>query len=175
MDLARQRLVSRLAAYSDYHRDTRNRRLHRFGIPLIVFSALLALSVVPFPPAASGVSAAMVAALGLVLYYVRLDPVLAIATAAALILMIVLASMMSAHLATDMVLGIAGALFVTGWILQLAGHLYEGRRPALVDDLALMFVAPLYLAAEAAFGLGWRPDLQQEIQRRLGPGAGSTA
>jgi len=175
MDPARQRLVSRLAAYSDYHRDPRNRKLHWVGIPLIVFSALLALSLVSIHPAAPGVSAAVVAALGLVLYYVRLDPVLAIVTAAAMILMTVLASMMSANLATATLLGIAGALFVAGWILQLAGHVFEGRRPALVDDLALMFVAPLYLAAEATFGLGWRGDLQREIQRRLGPAAGKTA
>ena len=59
-----------------------------------------------------------------------------------------------------------GVLFVGGWILQLVGHVYEGRRPALADNLFQIFVAPIFLAAEAFFALGYKPGLQEAVQRR---------
>src|ERR1041385_7626144 len=36
-----------------------------------------------------------------------------------------------------------GILFVGGWILQLVGHVFEGRKPALADNLFQIFIAPL--------------------------------
>jgi len=57
-------------------------------------------------------------------------------------------------------------LFVAGWALQLRGHVYEGRKPALVDKLFQVFVAPIFLAAEVFFALGYKPALHEEVQRR---------
>jgi len=57
-------------------------------------------------------------------------------------------------------------LFVGGWALQLWGHVYEGRKPALVDNLFQIFVAPIFLAAEVFFALGYKPGLHEAVQRR---------
>jgi uncharacterized membrane protein YGL010W len=57
-------------------------------------------------------------------------------------------------------------LFVGGWALQLWGHVYEGRKPALVDNLFQVFVAPIFLAAEVFFALGYKPGLHEAVQRR---------
>ena len=57
-------------------------------------------------------------------------------------------------------------LFVGGWILQLVGHVFEGRKPALADNLFQIFVAPIFLAAEVFFALGYKPQLHQRVQRR---------
>jgi len=57
-------------------------------------------------------------------------------------------------------------LFVAGWALQLWGHVYEGRKPALVDNLFQIFVAPIFLAAEVFFALGYKPRLHEAVQRR---------
>jgi len=57
-------------------------------------------------------------------------------------------------------------LFIGGWILQLVGHVYEGRRPALTDNLFQIFVAPIFLVAEAFFALGYKPRLREAVQRR---------
>ena len=57
-------------------------------------------------------------------------------------------------------------LFLGGWILQLAGHVFEGRRPALADNRFQIFVAPIFLAAEVFFALGYKPRLKEEVQRR---------
>jgi uncharacterized membrane protein YGL010W len=57
-------------------------------------------------------------------------------------------------------------LFVGGWALQLWGHVYEGRKPALVDNLFQIFVAPIFLAAEVFFALGYKPALHAAVQKR---------
>jgi uncharacterized membrane protein YGL010W len=57
-------------------------------------------------------------------------------------------------------------LFVGGWILQLVGHVFEGRKPALADNLFQIFVAPLFLAAEVFFALGYKPRLHAAMQER---------
>jgi uncharacterized membrane protein YGL010W len=57
-------------------------------------------------------------------------------------------------------------LFVGGWILQLVGHVFEGRKPALADNLFQIFVAPIFLTAEAFFALGYKPELHAAVQKR---------
>ena len=56
--------------------------------------------------------------------------------------------------------------FIGGWILQLVGHVFEGRKPALADNLFQIFVAPIFLAAEVFFALGYKPGLHETVQRR---------
>jgi uncharacterized membrane protein YGL010W len=51
--------------------------------------------------------------------------------------------------------------FVLGWIIQLVGHVFEGRRPALVDNIFQVFNAPLFITVEALNMLGFRRDLAE--------------
>ena len=54
--------------------------------------------------------------------------------------------------------------FILGWILQLVGHLIEGKRPALLDNFWQALIAPLFLTAEVFFMSGrMAKDLQHEI------------
>jgi uncharacterized membrane protein YGL010W len=57
-------------------------------------------------------------------------------------------------------------LFVGGWILQLVGHVFEGRKPALAANLFQIFVAPIFLAAEVFFALGYKPRLHAAMLER---------
>ena len=58
-------------------------------------------------------------------------------------------------------------LFIGGWIFQLVGHVFEGRRPALVDNLfQSIFIAPIFLCAELFFALGYKPQLHTAVQQR---------
>jgi uncharacterized membrane protein YGL010W len=66
---------------------------------------------------------------------------------------------------------VAASVFVFGWALQFFGHYLEGNRPALLTNLFQILVAPIYLTAELSFGLGWRPGLQAQIERRPEPPA----
>ena len=60
-------------------------------------------------------------------------------------------------------------LFVVGWAIQFVGHVYEGRKPAFVDDLVGLVIGPLFVVAEAVFALGLRRDLHAAIEQRAGP------
>jgi uncharacterized membrane protein YGL010W len=95
-------------------------------------------------------------------YYFVLDLSLALAMLAVIGLLIWMAETIAARGPAQ---GWAwfGALFVGGWILQLAGHAFEGRKPALVDNLFQIFVAPIFLAAEVFFALGWRTELREKV------------
>ncbi len=56
-------------------------------------------------------------------------------------------------------------LFVGGWALQLWGHVYEGRRPALLSNLFQALIGPMFLVAEMFFALGLRRDLKDRVEQ----------
>ena len=37
-------------------------------------------------------------------------------------------------------------LFVGGWILQLVGHVFEGKKPSFLSNPAFLVVGPVYFA-----------------------------
>lgn len=50
-------------------------------------------------------------------------------------------------------------LHVAGWILQFIGHgVYEKRKPALMDNLLLMFNAPVFVTIELFYLMGYRKN-----------------
>ena len=59
------------------------------------------------------------------------------------------------------------AAHIGSWIAQFVGHgKFEGRKPALVDNLfQAFFLAPLFVWLEVLFMFGYRPDLQQRIEK----------
>jgi len=62
---------------------------------------------------------------------------------------------------------LSGAFFIGGWIFQLLGHVFEGRKPALADNLFQIFVAPIFLVAEVFFALGLKHEVRKRIEERL--------
>ena len=150
-----------MATYAAYHQDARNKATHFIGVPVIVLSLFIPLAWLRI----EAVSAAMVVAAALVVYYLVLDLALGLAM---LVVLAVLAWVGELIAMQGAVAGWTwfGVLFVGGWILQLVGHVYEGRRPALTDNLFQIFVAPIFLVAEAFFALGYKPRLREAVQRR---------
>ena len=61
------------------------------------------------------------------------------------------------------------AIFVGGWVLQFIGHIYEGRKPAFVDDLMGLIIGPIFVIAEVAFMFGMRAELALAIDAQIGP------
>ncbi|MCY1547117.1 hypothetical protein D9M68_831520 [compost metagenome] len=60
-------------------------------------------------------------------------------------------------------------LFVVGWVIQFVGHIFEGRKPAFVDDISGLIIGPLFVVTEAGFLLALRPELEAQIEQRAGP------
>ncbi len=168
-------LEDQLSQYAAYHRDRRNIATHFVGIPMIVLAVAVLLA---RPVLANGggvaLSPASLVVLVTALYYLRLDLRLGAAMAVLLALALWCAQALAAQ-ATPIWLGWGVGLFVLGWVIQFVGHIYEGRKPAFVDDIVGLVIGPLFVVAEAGFALGLRSGLQQDIDRRAGPVRTGTA
>ena len=158
-------IEDQMSFYAAYHQDVRNKATHFIGVPAIMLSLFIPLAWIRFDAGAVSITAAMLFAAVVLVYYFLLDVPLALA------MLVITAAMVWIGQRIADLGAVQGwtwfaVLFVGGWIFQLVGHVYEGRRPALTDNLFQIFVAPIFLAAEAFFALGYKPRLHEEVQRR---------
>lgn len=147
-----------LATYASYHRDARNRATHFIGIPAIVFSILVPLALVRV----DGVSAAMLVALLAVMGWVALDRVIGLAMLVMMVPMLLIAERI-AGFGSATAWTVFAIFFVGGWAFQLVGHVWEGRRPALADNLFQAFIGPMFIMAEVLMAIGLKQDLKAVI------------
>ena len=154
-------LEEQMSFYAAYHQDARNKATHFVGVPVIVLSLMIPLAW----PRFEGISVAMVITAALLAYYLALDVWLGLAMC-----VVMGALLWIGHMIADQGALIGwlwfGVLFVGGWILQLVGHVFEGRKPALADNLFQIFVAPIFLCAELFFALGYKPRLHSAVEER---------
>jgi uncharacterized membrane protein YGL010W len=158
-------MLDQAAMYSAYHRDRRNIATHVLGVPAISFALLMALQRVPLDMVLPGLTLAWVVFILLAIFCLWMH------TLAGFVLdALLLAATWGAGVLALPPIGnywiIAAALFVGGWILQFVGHGFEGRRPALADNLLQILVAPLFLVFEALFVIGFARDVAREIATR---------
>ncbi|HUR62322.1 MAG TPA: Mpo1-like protein [Candidatus Thermoplasmatota archaeon] len=158
-------LQDQMATYAAYHQAGSNKAIHFLFVPLIVWSGMGLLSV-PGAIVVGGlaVTLAHVAALALLAYYLRLDFPLGLAMVALFTFLLVTALQVR-DAAGAMALPFFAGVFVLSWAAQLVGHrFFEGRKPALADNLWQVFVAPIFVVAEWAFALGLRRKLHDQVE-----------
>jgi uncharacterized membrane protein YGL010W len=159
-------LVRQLATYASYHRDWRNRATHFVGIPLIVCAIQIPLAMVELAmPWGRPVDLALLVFIAAILFYAWLDWSLGAAMALAIWPLWWLGTS-AATLSPAAAWGTFAFGFVGGWVIQIVGHVFEGRRPALVDNLAQALIGPLFLVVEVIVALGFRPDLAPAIDTK---------
>ncbi len=161
-------LEQHLTTYASYHRDRRNIATHFVGIPMIVLAVTTLLSRPILVAANIPLSPAVLVAALAVVFYLVLDLRYGIAMAALLALTLWPAHRLAAG-STGLWLAAGGGLFVLGWVIQFVGHIFEGKKPAFVDDLVGLLVGPLFIVAEAGFALKLRDQLRHTIEREAGP------
>jgi len=161
-------LVDQLANYAAYHRDPRNIATHFVGIPMIVLAVTILLARPAFVLGGWTVSPAWAVAALTTLYYLRLDLRYGLVMGALLGACLAVAQpLAAAATATWAAWGVG--LFVVGWIIQFVGHVWEGRKPAFVDDLMGLIIGPLFVVAEAGFAAGLRREVLAQVEERAGP------
>jgi len=160
-----QSLEHQMSFYAAYHQDPRNKATHFVGVPMIIFGLFIALGWLRVEVGGVTLTAAMALAAVVLVWYFLLDVPLALAMLAVNAALLYFADAVSRG---PLVQGLAGFAFFfgVGWVIQLVGHAWEGRKPALVDNFFQIFVAPIFLAAEAFFALGYKPALHEAVQRR---------
>ena len=161
-------LTDQLAQYAAYHRDRRNIATHFVGIPMIVLAVQVLLSRPVLAELGVPVTPALLATVVASLYYLRLDRPLGALMAVLLAAGLALAWPLAAG-STALWLWSGVGLFVVGWVIQFVGHIWEGRKPAFVDDGVGLVIGPLFVVAEAVFALGARRELHDAIVARAGP------
>ena len=160
-------IEDQMSFYAAYHQDGRNKATHFIGVPAIMLSLFIPLSWIRFEIGLGNItiSAAMVFAAVVLAYYFVLDVPLALAMFVVTSALVWGGQQIAALGAVQGWIWFA-LLFVGGWILQLVGHVFEGRKPALADNLFQIFVAPIFLAAEVFFALGYKPQLHHKVQQK---------
>ena len=158
-------LEDQMSFYAAYHQDARNKATHFVGVPMIIVSLFIPLAWLRLDVGGLAITGAMIFAAVVLAYYFFLDVPLAIATSIVTIGFLVGADWL-ARQGAAVGWSAFGLLFAGGWIIQLVGHAFEGRKPALADNLFQIFIAPIFLCAEVFFALGYKPRLHAAVQER---------
>ncbi len=160
-----QTLEQQMSFYAAYHQDARNKATHFIGVPMIIFGLFIALGWARADIGGVTLTAAMLLAAVVLAWYFLLDVPLALAMLAVNAVLLYFADLVSVQ---PIGAGLVWFLvfFGGGWVIQLVGHAFEGRKPALVDNFFQIFVAPIFLAAELFFALGYKPALHAAVQKR---------
>ena len=158
-------LEDQMAFYAAYHQDARNMATHFVGVPIIMLSLFIPLAWLRFDAGAITITAAMLFAAVVLIYYLVLDLALGIGMLVVTAGLVWLGAVLAAQ-GTLQAWSWFAVLFIGGWVLQLVGHGFEGRRPALADNLFQIFVAPIFLCAELFFALGYKPQLRAAVHER---------
>ena len=161
-------LVEQMSVYAAYHRDPTNKAIHFLFVPLIIWSAMGLLLLVPGVRFGElELTLAHAITLVLLAYYLRLDFQLGVAMVFLFTFLLLTALEVRESLAGDAWI-LFLAVFVGSWIAQAVGHsAFEHRRPALADNVFQVFVAPIFVMAEWAFALGLRRSLHEAVQKGL--------
>lgn len=158
-------LENQMAFYAAYHQDRRNKLTHFIGVPAIVLGVMVALAWLRTDIGGTAISGAMAITAIVLLYYLLLDIPLGIAMIAVFGALLFAAEIIAALPLNEAVAWFV-LFFAGGWVVQLIGHVFEGRKPALADNLFQIFVAPIFLCAEIFFVLGYKPQLHAAVQKR---------
>lgn len=157
------RLTELMASYKHYHSNPTNTYCHFVGVPVVTFSLFLFLAWFRFIAPAFPVSLAQIFFVGTMIHYFRIDREIAMYVFFLFGVLLILAEI-AARFEFVTSFYIFLTTFILGWVFQLVGHYFEGKRPALVDNLLQVFNAPLFVVLEALFLMGHKKDLESQIE-----------
>jgi len=158
-----------LTMYAEYHRDRRNILTHFIGVPMIVFGVVVLLVRPTFMVGGWAMTPAWVAyGLATAWYLTRGELALGALTSVGIGLLTIGAHTVGGgSVASWLSWGIG--MFAVGWVIQLVGHYYEGRKPAFADDVVGLLVGPMLVMLELAALLGLFKGLIARIEATAGP------
>lgn len=134
------------ANYSGDHRNATNQAIHVVCVPLILWSVIALLWLIPVPAALGrdGAWAGMAMAVAAIYYY-RLSRPLGLVMAIKLVALGFITHLLYGALGATNLLWLAIAVFVVAWIGQFIGHRYEGKKPSFFTDLVYLLIGPAWV------------------------------
>ena len=156
-----------LADYVEYHRDPYNCAMHVCGIVFLFLAAVLPLSLWSITVFGIQTSAATIAVVPVLVYWLLLDFALGAGILAAAIVLLSTAAVIVGHTTTAGMWSLTAILIIVGVASQIIGHrVFERRQPALVDNPTHFLLGPMFVMAKLFIALGFRRDLAIIIQER---------
>ena len=137
------------AEYSESHQNHTNKTIHWICVPLIFWSILGFISIIPSPHICSNylgcVSVVSMVAMVLVcLFYLRLSPVIMLFMVVLMLIMEYFCYQVNIHLMSKSWI-VFLSVFILSWIGQFYGHKIEGKKPSFLKDLQFLLVGPAWL------------------------------
>ena len=144
-----------LGNYSEDHRNPTNIIVHWICVPLILWTAVALLWVVPVPAAIGRpglwAGVAMFFALS---FYLRLSRPLGFAMLIAFVALGLITEVLYRALGPTNLMWLAIAVFVLAWVAQFVGHKIEGKKPSFLTDVAYLLIGPAWLVAKIMRRIG---------------------
>ena len=151
---ARREVDRWLGNYSEDHRNATNVLIHWICVPLILWTVIALLWLVPVPESIGRAGLwAGVAMFMAMMFYLRQSRPLAFGMLIAFAALGVVTELLYRALGATL-LWLAIGIFVAAWIAQFIGHHIEGRRPAFFTDLAYLLIGPAWIVAKIMRKLG---------------------
>jgi len=144
-----------LGNYSEDHRNATNIVIHWICVPLILWTGVALLWVVPVPALLGrpGFWAGM-AMVGALAFYMRLSRPLGLGMLLVFVVLGVVTELAYRTIGSGPLAWTAIAVFVAAWVAQFVGHKIEGKRPSFLTDLGYLLIGPAWLVAKLMRRLG---------------------
>lgn len=137
------------AEYAESHQNQTNKFIHWICVPLIFFTIVGFISLIPAPhfcaPYFGCISVASIIALVLVsIFYFTLSWRISIIMLFFMLLMEHFAYAINVHFKENSWI-IYLSIFIITWIFQFIGHRIEGKKPSFLRDLQFLLIGPIWL------------------------------
>ena len=174
-------LPEELIFYSQYHSEWRNIIIHIIFVPTLIWTVMVMFAYVPL--FGKNLNFSHLYAATYTIFHISCDPTLGSLASLLWWAMAFTATQWVASKQGDKTSAkgtaswargtcakYAGIVHLLSWYMQLhPGHkVFEGRKPALLDGLyQSLSVAPLFVFYEAAFAMGYRPELSAQVHKAV--------
>ena len=142
-----------ISEYGESHKNSTNKMIHWFCVPLIMLSLLALIEIIPFPLYTIELFRIKGQSIYLnwttlflifaVIFYIRLS--LSIAIGMLLVAVLMLYSITWIKIYDPSVWKLSLVIFVLAWIGQFIGHKIEGKKPSFFEDLQFLLIGPAWL------------------------------
>ena len=137
------------AEYAESHQNQTNQFIHWICVPLIFFTIVGFISLIPAPhfcaPYFGCISVASIVALFLVtIFYFTLSWRISLIMLLIMLLMEHFVYAINVHFKENSWI-IYLSIFVITWIFQFIGHKIEGKKPSFLKDLQFLLIGPIWL------------------------------
>ncbi|HUH51131.1 MAG TPA: Mpo1-like protein [Flavobacterium sp.] len=135
--------------YAQSHQNATNKFIHWMCVPLIFWSILGFISLIPsgdFYILGYGAMswASLIALVFVTLFYMRLSLVISLLMLVLMLLMNYLSIVVNTAVGSQACI-VYLSVFIITWILQFVGHKIEGKKPSFIKDLQFLLIGPIWL------------------------------